>query len=149
MTDAEVDSDSGPWEIRAKTLWEGAQRSNTIIRGFEVKADEPVAESGTNTAPAPAEIFLGSIGACLTNSFAQFAFASRLKIEAISVSLSGKIERLDKTNKITEIVASLKAISSTNSPEKLERCFKLAHENCLLLNSMECEKKLDFKYIIE
>jgi uncharacterized OsmC-like protein len=148
MVESEHESDSKPQEFRAKSLWEGGLRTNTLIRGFEVQSDDPVAEFGTNTAPAPAEIFLGSIGACLITTYAWRAFTSRLSLTAMTANVKGKIEKVDNVEKITSIEIKFKVSAITNKPDKLERCFQLTHENCLLLNSLDFEKKVDFEYTI-
>jgi uncharacterized OsmC-like protein len=149
MNEETEDTDKIVDELRAKTLWEGGQRTNNIIRGFEIQTDEPWTEFGTNTAPAPAEVFLSAIGACLTASYAWTAFTSRLNLLAISANLRGIIKKVDGVNKITKVEVSLKVNSKSNKPDKLKRCYELALEKCLLLNTLECEKVVNFEYKIQ
>jgi len=138
-----------PEELRAKTLWEGGLRTNTLIRGFEVHTDDPIAEWGTNTAPAPAEVFLSSLSSCFVTTFAWMAMMSRLSLAAISAKASGTIDDVNDVHRITKIDVALKVTSYTDNPEKLQRCYELAHKRCLLFNTIDCEKNISFEYKIE
>jgi putative redox protein len=44
--------------------FEGGKIVTAHLRGFEVKTDQPVKSGGTETAPAPFDLFLASIGTC-------------------------------------------------------------------------------------
>jgi putative redox protein len=44
--------------------FEGGKIVTAHFRGFEVKTDQPVKNGGTETAPAPFDLFLASIGTC-------------------------------------------------------------------------------------
>ena len=134
--------------MRAKTLWEGGLRCNTLIRGFEVHTDDPIKEWGTNTAASPTETFLGAIGACLTAVYAWTALTSRVHHAAITTTVTGKMEEVDGKHKLTNIEINLKASAVEGTPEKLERIFELAHEKCLLINSIGIDTKLNFEYKI-
>ena len=135
-------------ELRAKTLWEGGLRTNTLIRGFEIQSDEPVADFGSNSYAAPAEIFMGSLGACLTSIYAWSAFTFRLRLHAISTSITGTVEEVDGEARITRINVAMKVTAMSNKPDRLERCFEVAKKRCLILNSLDCEKNIEFKYKI-
>ncbi|UCH89003.1 MAG: OsmC family protein [Thermoplasmata archaeon] len=134
-----------PREIKAKTLWEGGLKTNTLIRGFEIQSDEPLTDFGSNSNAAPAEIFLGSIGACLTSSYAWAAFVSRLRLHAITTTMNGTIEYVDGKPAFTKVQLTLKVTALSNKPDKLERCFQIARDKCLLLNTIDCEKQLELK----
>ncbi len=71
---------------RAKSFWEGGVKANTIIRGFEIGTDKPKGQFGTNTAPAPAELFLASISACFLSTFAFNCLIKRIKIQEITMT---------------------------------------------------------------
>jgi uncharacterized OsmC-like protein len=137
-----------PKTIKAKTLWEGGLRSNTLIRGFEVAADDPLKEWGTNTAPSPSETFLATLSACLTSTYAWAALTSRVHHSAITTSISADIADADGTRKITNIQMTLKANAIEGTPEKLQKIFELAHKNCLLVNSIGIPTKVSFEYKI-
>jgi len=139
---------SEPVVMRAKTLWEGGLRCNTMIRGFEVQTDDPIQEWGTNTGPSPTETFLGTIGACLTSTYAWTALTSRIHHAAITTTVHGTMEEVNGNHRLTKIEINLKASAVEGTPEKLERIFELAHEKCLLVNSVGIDTKLNFEYKI-
>jgi uncharacterized OsmC-like protein len=142
------DQANQPREMKSMTLWEGGVKTNTIIRGFEIPTDEPLTDFGSNSSAAPAEVFLGSIGACLTAAYAWAAFASKLRLHAMRTTLNGRIETVNGIRKITHVKVSLKVTAKSNKPDKLERCFKIARDRCTLLNTLDCEKELDFTFKI-
>ena len=47
-----------------KITFPGGQKVNAIMRGFEIKTDQPVPAGGENTAPTPFEYFLSSLATC-------------------------------------------------------------------------------------
>ena len=42
----------------------GGSRVDAQYRGFTMATDQPVHDGGTNTAPAPFDLFLGSLATC-------------------------------------------------------------------------------------
>jgi uncharacterized OsmC-like protein len=149
MSEDTAKIDGKPHELRAKSLWEGGLKTNTLIRGFELPSDDPIAEWGTNTAPSPAENFLAAISACFITTYSWIALMSRLSLAAITVSASGKIDDVNDVHKISKIDLAVKVTSHTDNPDKLQKCYELAHKRCLLLNTLDCEKNISFEYKIE
>ncbi len=57
------------------------------IRNHTVMADELVQDGGTDTAPTPMEIFIGTIGACIAVTTRAFAQRKGWPLEGISVEI--------------------------------------------------------------
>jgi putative redox protein len=65
-------------------------RTAIQIRDHTLIADEPVQAGGTDTAPTPMEMLLGSAGACIAVTTRAFALRKHWPLEGISVELEMK-----------------------------------------------------------
>ena len=65
--------------------YEGGKKVTADFRGFTVKTDQPPEDGGENSAPAPFEFFLASIGTCA--GFYVLAFCESRKIDARDITL--------------------------------------------------------------
>jgi organic hydroperoxide reductase OsmC/OhrA len=120
----------------AKTFWEGGLRSNSIIRGFEVGTDKPKGQFGTNTAPAPAELFLASISACFLSTFAFNALMKRIKLKDITSEIRGTMDMKEGHEKISKIHVKLKVWVEHMEEKKLNACFDAAKTQCSLTKAV-------------
>ena len=50
--------------MRMEIVFPGNRKIAAKFRDFEVMTDQPVSQGGNNTAPAPFELFLASLGTC-------------------------------------------------------------------------------------
>lgn len=71
--------------------YEGGKKVAADFRGFTIHTDQPVEDGGENSAPAPFEFFLASIGTCA--GFYVYAFCESRKIDARGVKLRLRAER--------------------------------------------------------
>ena len=62
------------------------------MRSFELRADEPEAFGGQNTAPNPLEILLFSLGSCQEITAKAFANAMGIEVSKVSVELEGHVD---------------------------------------------------------
>jgi putative redox protein len=60
------------------------------IRNHKVMADELIQDGGTDTAPTPMEIFVGTMGACVAVTTRAYAERKGWPLEGISVELDMK-----------------------------------------------------------
>lgn len=78
--------------IRTKTLYDGQFRSLTYAGDLPpVVVDEPPHLFGQNTAPAPSEVLLSSLGGCLCVGVHAVATARGVKLSKLEVELEGDI----------------------------------------------------------
>lgn len=134
-------------EAVAKTFWEGGLRTNSIIRGFEVGTDKPKGQFGTNTAPAPAELFLSSISACFLSTFAFNALMKRVTLKEITSEIRGSLNMDEGHERITKIHVKLKVWADHGDEKKLEACFDAAKTQCSLTKSLN--EPIDFEMKIK
>ena len=132
-------------EARAKTFWEGSLKTSSIIRGFEVGTDKPKNLYGTNTAPAPAELFLASISACFLSTFAFNALTRRIELKEITTDIKGSIEMVKGLEKITKIDLKLKVWAENVEEKKLKTCFDAAKAQCSLTKTSNIPISFELK----
>jgi len=122
--------------VRAKVFWEGGLKTQSIIRGFEVETDEPKSHFGTNTAPAPVEIFISSIGACLLSTFAWSVMKARVSIQDCTVDVKAHTDNNEKKEKVSKAMITLTVWADKKDKKKLEQCFDISKKICTLTNSV-------------
>ena len=128
--------DKREFQLKAKVFWEGGLKTQSIIRGFEVETDEPKSHFGTNTAPAPVEIFISSIGACLLSTYAWSIMKARVSIQDCTVDIKAHTDENDKTEKVTKALITLTVWGDKKDKKKLEQCFDISKKICTLTNSV-------------
>lgn len=50
--------------MEMEIVFPGGKKVDALYKGFTIKTDQPVVGGGENTAPAPFDLFLASIGTC-------------------------------------------------------------------------------------
>ncbi len=134
---------------KAKTIWSGGLKTESIIRGFEVETDQPKIYYGTNQAPAPAEVFAASIGACFVTSFVWYALHKHLRLDEITANVKAQIDKIDDIEKITEIKIKAKVWSEPKAKKQLEKCVEYAKKNCPLTNVLNVPVNISIEYKLE
>ena len=128
--------DKSEFQLKAKVFWQGGLRTQSIIRGFEVETDEPKSHFGTNTAPAPVEIFISSIGACLLTTYAWSIMKARVVIQDCTVDVKAHTDEKDKSEKVSKAMITLTVWGDKKDKKKLEQCFDISKKFCTLTNSV-------------
>lgn len=125
-------------EIRAKAkiFWEGGLKTRSIIRGFEVETDKPKAIFGTNTAPAPMEIFISGIGACFLSTFVWTVLKTRITIEDCIVDIKAYTDIHENKEKLVKAKITLTVWTEKKHEKKLEQCFDVSKTNCPLTDAL-------------
>lgn len=78
--------------VKSRTLYDGQFRSLTYVGDLPpVVVDEPPHLFGQNTAPAPSEILLSSLGGCLCVGVHAVATARGVNLSRLEVELEGDI----------------------------------------------------------
>jgi putative redox protein len=70
-----------------KVTFGGGLKVNAEYAGFVIKTDQPVAQGGEGSAPAPFDLFLGSIATCAGYYALAFCNGRRIPIEGLGLSL--------------------------------------------------------------
>ncbi len=134
---------------KAKTIWSGGLRTESIIRGFVVESDQPKLYYGTNQAPAPAEIFSASLGACFITSFIWYALHKHLRIDEVTADVKAEIETINNVDKIIKITIKAKVWSELKAKKHLEKCLRYAKKHCPLTNAINVPIYISLEYKLE
>jgi uncharacterized OsmC-like protein len=139
-------------EVKAhvKTTWEGGIKTTSLMRGFEIVADGPKWKYGTNSAPAPGEIFIASIGACFTSTFTKCAQECRAILDAVYTDVRATIDHeLNGKERIKGIEMELKAYAEEKFKEELQKCFEKSKNRCPLINAVKCDMEITYSFVKE
>ncbi len=140
-------------EIKAhvKTMWDGGIKTTSLIRGFEIEADAPKWKWGTNSAPAPGEIFLASIGACFTSTFTNCAQERGVILDGVITDMRAIIdhEMSGGRERFKLIEMDLKAHALEKYRKDLQMCFENAKSRCPLTNAVKCDMEITYNFIGE
>ena len=106
-------------------------------QGLPTLVTAPPAEfGGPGTHWSPETLLVAAVADCFTLGFKMIAQASRLEWSRLEVNVSGKLDRIDKKMKFTE----LDIVANVTVPEaqasKAPRILEKAEENCLITNSL-------------
>ena len=115
-------------EVRAKAqvFWEGGLKTRSVIRGFEVETDKPKSSFGTNTAPAPLEIFISGIGACLLSTFVWVVLKSRITIQECVVDVKAYTDMFDNIERVLKAKMTLTVWADEKYKKNLEKSFNIS-----------------------
>jgi len=133
-------------KLKAKVFWEGGLKTRSIIRGFEVETDEPKSKFGTNTAPAPIEVFISGIGSCLLSSFIRTIVRARINIEDCVVDVQGYTDMREKKEKIVKAEITLTVWADKKHKKKLEQCFDVSKKICPLADAVSFPMEIIMKF---
>ncbi len=125
-----------------KVFWEGGLKTTSMMRGFEVVADAPKWKYGTNSAPAPGELFLTSLGACFTGTFSKCMQEMGIIVDDMTTDVHGFIDHeTSGRERFRKVTVELKTFADEKHKKKLQECFKESKERCPLVNAVNfpCE----------
>jgi putative redox protein len=104
----------------------GGGRVDAQYRGFTMATDQPVAAGGANTAPAPFDLFLGSLATCA--GYYVLIFCQERKIPTAGITLTQRMERPQGSKLITKI--SIRIHLPQDFPVKYRAAVVKAADQC-------------------
>lgn len=131
---------------KAKIFWEGGLKTRSIIRGFELETDKPKTIFGTNTAPAPMEVFISAIGACLLSTFVLTVFKARITIEDCFVDINAYTDTRENKERIAKAKITLTVWAEKKHKKKLEQCFDVSKTTCLLTDAISFPIEIEMQF---
>jgi len=125
-------------DVRAKTkiFWEGGLKTRSLIRGFELETDKPKSDFGTNTAPAPMEVFISGMGACVLSTFIWATIKARITIEDCIVDVKANTNIHENKEQLSKAKIILTVWAEKNYKDRVEQCFNITKTNCPLTNAV-------------
>jgi putative redox protein len=124
-------------ELNAKLIWKGGVCSEIKMRHHVIVIDSGKEEGGNDFGPAPTEIFLAALGACLMTNISRIGQKMRLGLKSVNMDITGTKEYNEHPASFVtlNIIVSIKA--DEEDREKLERLIQLAEENCTVSNTLK------------
>jgi ribosomal protein S12 methylthiotransferase accessory factor len=104
----------------------GGVRVNAQYRGFEIATDQPEKNGGENTAPAPFDLFLVSLGTCA--GFYALRFCQQRELATDGMRLTLATERNPETKRLDRIAITLTL--PNGFPEKYRSAIIRATDQC-------------------
>ena len=111
----------------------GNKRVHARYKGFVVETDQPVDSGGNNTAPAPFDLFLLSIGTCAGYYVLSFLRQRGLSAEGAGVVLRGEVDQASHLT--SKIYLEIKLPG--DFPEKYRDAVIRAAEQCAVKRALE------------
>jgi ribosomal protein S12 methylthiotransferase accessory factor len=112
--------------MKIQISFDGNKRVNANVNGHIVKTDQPVHSGGDNSAPAPYELFLASLGTCA--GIYVKSFCDQRNISTDNISLEQIIEWDKIANKLGKITIQINL--PADFPEKYKESVIKAAELC-------------------
>ena len=110
----------------------GGVRVDAHFKGFDVPTDQPEKNGGDNTAPAPLDLFLASLGTCAGFFALRFCQQRNLPTDGLSMSLT--TERNPDTKRLERIEISMTL--PEGFPEKYRGAILRATDQCAVKKAM-------------
>jgi putative redox protein len=108
--------------------FDGGKVITAHINGHEIRTDQPLDNGGENTAPAPFDLFLASIGTCA--GIYVKSFCDRRQIPADGIKIVQTMD-MDEVKKVPRII-SLDIQLPVGFPEKYREAVINAADLCLV-----------------
>jgi peroxiredoxin-like protein len=106
----------------------------------DIMTDAPAEFDGPGDQWTPEALLMAAVADCFILTFRAVARASKLDWHDISCEATGKLDRIERVTRFTDVALQVKLILPTGSDHsKAERLLHKAEENCLVTNSMSCE----------
>lgn len=116
-----------------------ALSTDSSIRGFEVRLDEPPELGGTDTGPNPVEAVLAALGSCQAIVYRAYASVLGLRIDNVEVDARGHLDvrgflGLAQVPAGFERVTFTTRIESPEPPERIRELARLVEQHCPVLD---------------
>ena len=98
------------------------------LNGHTIRTDQPLDNGGGNTAPAPFDLFLASIGTCAGIYIKSFCDKRQISTEGIKIIQTMEFDKEKKTPSLFKLDIQLPAVF----PEKYKEAVINAAELCLV-----------------
>lgn len=95
-------------------------------KGHTIRTDQPIRDGGTDTAPAPFDLFLASIATCMGFYAVRFCTQREIPTDGLAVSMS--LDRDHEKKRISKITVNVRL--PDGFPEKYRAAILRAMETC-------------------
>ncbi len=124
-----------------KISFSGNLKIDAEINGKVIKTDQPAKEGGDESAPAPFEYFLASLGTCAGVYVAKFCQTRNISYE--NIEIEQKIDYDRKNKRIGKVIIDIKL--PEDFPEKYKRAVVKASNMCAVKKYLENPFEIETK----
>ena len=107
----------------------------------------PVEFGGPGNRWSPETLLMAAVCDCFVLGFKVIASASRLTWSKLDVHVTGTLDRIDRKMRFTHIGIVAELTVPADQAARAPRILEKAEENCLVMNSLTAEVKLETKII--
>ena len=122
-----------------EVTFDGGKVITAHLNGHTIRTDQPVNSGGSNTAPAPFELFLASIGTCA--GIYVKSFCDNRKISSENITIIQSVEFDDQTRLPSNIKLDIQLPS--DFPEKYKDAVINAAELCMVKKTINNPPKFE------
>jgi uncharacterized OsmC-like protein len=126
--------------MQTRIEFTGKRSFKIKIRGHEVMTDLSEKMGGDNTAPTPAELFVGSFGSCVGLYAARYLQTAELDPKGLAVDLDWEFD--EKKTRVGQIRVSISVPNATLGARK--NALLLAAGKCTLHNTLQNPPDIEF-----
>lgn len=119
--------------MNIQITFEGSKKINANINGHIVRTDQPIQAGGENSAPAPYELFLASIGTCAGIYVKSFCDQRGISTENIHIEQSMEWDRA--AGKMSKMKLDIKL--PADFPEKYKESVIRTAELCAVKKTIQ------------
>lgn len=117
----------------------GGSRVDARFRGFTIATDQPVVAGGTNMAPSPFDLFLGSLATCA--GYYVLAFCRERQISSDGITLIQRMEKIPPSKLITKITIEIRL--PAGFPAKYKDAVIKVADQCAVKAHLACPPKFE------
>lgn len=92
LRQVQEDPQKAHFRFSAKTLWQGGAVTETTARGRVIKADEPEALGGRDSAVDPVELLLAALTSCVSIGIATQAAKRGVRLDDFEIEVGGDLD---------------------------------------------------------
>jgi len=137
------------YRVAAKANPEGEVRLSAD-KLEDIPSAPPAEFGGPGDKWSPESLLVAAVADCFILSFRAIARASKLAWISLECDAEGKLERIERTMKFTELTVYARLVVPPETDEqKARRILEKAEESCLVTNSMTATRHLNAEVRVE
>jgi putative redox protein len=119
----------------------GGKKVEALFDEYTVKTDQPVADGGLGTAPAPFDLFLASIGTC--TGYYVMSFCQKNNIPTQNITLHASMRRNQRTHLVEHCDITIRV--PNDFPKKYENAVIKAAEVCTIKRNLQNPPQINIR----
>lgn len=142
LQQVQADPSKANFSFTAKTLWKDGARTETIARDRVIKADEPEAFGGQDSAADPVELLLAALTSCVSIGLVTQAAKRGIDFEDFEIEVTGDLDLRGYLGLDEEIrpgytnLQYVVRVKSDASPEAIEELLRASEKTSPMFDTI-------------